>query len=50
MKISIKDKKLGEFKQELKDINGKFEIAKHLITRGNMLNFQLGDKSLSIKL
>jgi hypothetical protein len=50
MKILIKEFSSKENIRELKEINGRFELSKPQITRGNVLNIRLGNKDLSIKL
>jgi len=50
MKIRIKENNAKGLLQELREINGQFELTKLQINRGNVLNIQFGNKDLSIKL
>lgn len=50
MKIRIKENNVKGLLQELREINGQFELTKLQINRGNVLNIQFGNKDLSIKL
>ena len=48
MKILIKEKNTKQYLRELVDINGKFELTKLQISKGNILQLQYGNKNLSI--
>jgi hypothetical protein len=50
MKIQIKESDSKECLEILKEINGKFELSKPQIIRGNVVNVQIGNKNLSIRL
>jgi hypothetical protein len=48
MKICIKEKNNKENLKELVDNHGKFELTKQQISKGNILQLQIGNKKLSI--
>jgi hypothetical protein len=48
MKICIKEKNNKESLRELIDNHGKFELTKQQISKGNILQLQVGNKNLSI--
>lgn len=50
MKILIKEKDTKKNLRELVDNNGKFELTKLQISKGNVLKLQFGNKNLSIVL
>jgi len=50
MKILIKEKNTKDNLRELVNNNGKFELTKPQISKGNILQLQFGNKNLSIVL
>ncbi len=48
MEIRIQEKNTKENLRELVDNNGKFELTKLQISKGNVLQLQFGNKNLSI--
>jgi hypothetical protein len=48
MKILIKEKNTKENLRELIENNGKFELTKSQMSKGNILQLQYGNKNLSI--
>jgi hypothetical protein len=50
MKVLVRETAIQDSLVSLIEINGKFELSKQQILRGNIVDVQVGNKNFSIKL